>query len=352
MWELHQCEKRHDLDFRLLQFQRLIVSSSALRRERTRPSVLLSHLKAYVLTLELLEGLGFSSEREDDDQLAGAFISADPRHGDVPIVIDTGCSHSVTPFLEDFSSELEPTANSQMNGLKDSVAIKGDGWVDWPIRDIFGRVALVRTRAYYIPEAKIRLFSSQTYFQENDAGRMAQDGDKIILTTAGGDKLTFNYQPCSNLPCMFLDYCALQAGLSGQQAQGLAGSDELEQMLSLIDNNNYNLTKHQKELLLWHYRLGHAGFSWIQELMREAKREVGGEPDPPVIRSRTDGAHKCEHPKCPACQLSKQHRKTPDSQRTRNVPEREMAIRRNNLQPGECVSMDQYCLFARVAPEP
>ena len=46
----------------------------------------------------------------------------------------------------------------------------------------------------------------------------------------------------------------------------------------MLDDNNYNLSKHEKELLLWHYRLGHAGFAWIQTLMRQRKPTAHGIP--------------------------------------------------------------------------
>jgi hypothetical protein len=40
--------------------------------------------------------------------------------------------------------------------------------------------------------------------------------------------------------------------------------------------------------------------------------------------------------------MGKQHRRTPDSSITRAIPEMEMAIKREDLQPGDCISMDQY----------
>ena len=221
------------------------------------------HVHAYIATLGTLKSIGLQVKSSTDRKIAGAYL-AGPEQRHVPIVIDTGCSFSISPFLNDFVTTIEPAKEIEMNGLKDSVAIQGIGWVEWPIRDVFGNVAVIRTRAYYIPEASIRLFSSQVYFQENNAGHIDQDHEKIVITTARGEQLSFPYQQHNNLPLMFLDFCVNQAGLTGQQTLNLTTSLELERTYTLLDENNYNLTKHAKELLLWHYRLGHAGFGWIQ----------------------------------------------------------------------------------------
>jgi hypothetical protein len=41
--------------------------------------------------------------------------------------------------------------------------------------------------------------------------------------------------------------------------------------LNVTDEVNQNLTASQKELLLWHWRLGHAHFQWIQMLAAKPK---------------------------------------------------------------------------------
>ena len=82
-----------------------------------------------------------------------------------PIVLDTGASISVTPFLSDFVTDLEDV-DTEMRGLSESIQVEGKGTVEWPTQDFFGRVALVRTKAYLVPKGNIRLFSPQAYFRE------------------------------------------------------------------------------------------------------------------------------------------------------------------------------------------
>ncbi len=108
---------------------------------------------------------------------------------------------------------------------------------------------------------------------------------------------------------------------------------------TLLDSTNFNLTGPQKELLLWHTRLGHAGQAWVQDLMLKVKIEVGN-ASKPVIPTKHPGAARCVRPICPACQLGKQHRRTSESSSTLTNPEKEMAIKRDNIHPGDCVSMD------------
>ena len=296
--------------------------------------------QVHVATIGLLDKLGL--KRDPTGCSVASYIAQEIKPSAVPIVIDTGCSISVTPFVEDFVTELQPAQEDAMQGLNDSVQVKGIGWVDWTIRDVFNRVSLVRTQAYHVPEARVRLLSTQTYFQEHGKGSILQDHEKVILSTSRGEELSFPYDLGSNLPLMYLDHRSASVGLSQRQVLTLSRSEELDHTCTLLDYNNYNLSKPQKELMLWHQRLGHAGFRWIQTLMRKPKHEVGDNTEPPVLPTKNTSTSRCDPPRCPACQLSKAHRRNPGTQVMHKKPELEMAIRRENLNPGDCISMDQY----------
>ena len=94
----------------------------------------------------LLEDLGIHRNMQSGSSVAEACLQ-DHHRRDAPIVLDTGCSHSVSPFLEDFTTELTPTPDGEMRGLNHAAAmsIKGIGYVDLPIRDVFGHVSSVHT---------------------------------------------------------------------------------------------------------------------------------------------------------------------------------------------------------------
>ena len=71
--------------------------------------------------------------------------------------------------------------------------IKGIGTVRWNIRDSRGNSTSVKTTAYYIPAADIRLFSPQGYFSENLSGSFVMDSTGTILTLPNQLALHFDY---------------------------------------------------------------------------------------------------------------------------------------------------------------
>jgi hypothetical protein len=68
--------------------------------------------------------------------------------------------------------------------------------------------------------------------------------------------------------------------------------------------SNFNLTGSQKELLLWHQRLGHADLRRIQAPLGQPRNEKGRQVLFPINKNATH----CEVPKCEACQYAKQKR--------------------------------------------
>ena len=65
----------------------------------------------------------------------------------MPVVIDTGCSISITPLLQDFVTPLQDATVQELTGITDTAKVEGIGWVEWPIRDQNGVIALIWTRA-------------------------------------------------------------------------------------------------------------------------------------------------------------------------------------------------------------
>ena len=73
--------------------------------------------------------------------------------------------------------------------------------------------------------------------------------------------------------------------------QSLFSSMDLELSLSLSHENNHDLTKDQKELLLWDHQLGDAGFNWSQILMSKPKPVHGNNEAPAVLPGKRNIAH-------------------------------------------------------------
>ena len=78
-------------------------------------------------------------------------------------------------------------------------------------------------------------------------------------------------------------------------------------------DENQNLTRAQKELLLWHWKLG-IGTSRVQELMRghQAKDPHGKHTwMEPVIKPKFAASASCPIPKCQSYELARAKKRSP-----------------------------------------
>jgi hypothetical protein len=181
----------------------------------------------------------------------------------VTIVIDTGASVSVTPVLTDFIGPLRPCSTANLKGLSGSTEVIGEGTVNWLVRDMFGNKRKIRTTAYYVPEASIRLFYPQTYFKEKKDGSLLITHDRTTLTLKDGSRMDFPYQE-NNLPIMLTDNHftnkALTVGLTFEDATVM-------DTLDVTDEMNHNLTSPQRELMLWYQKWAHLDIDRVQTLL-------------------------------------------------------------------------------------
>jgi hypothetical protein len=118
---------------------------------------------------------------------------------DAPIVINSGASLSISPNRGDFIGDIEQLS-STIQRISTVTKIAGVGTARWTFKDVFGAIKIIETRAYYIPDAGVRLFSPQVYFQEQQAGSYLITSTNTVLTTADGCVLTLGYQLGRNLP--------------------------------------------------------------------------------------------------------------------------------------------------------
>ena len=157
------------------------------------------------------------------------------------------------------------------------------------------------------------------------------------LSLADGSTLVFPYNSHNNLPLM-LPSPTRNVGLTFEDACVLGDGYSVRNFMSVADETNQNLTASQKELLIWHWKLGHANFQWIQTLCRHPTS------DSPrcVLPTKLAKTSSCPAPKCAACMLGKQSRRTPTLKIGHQLPNKELLLKTNHLSPGDCVSLDQY----------
>ena len=104
--------------------------------------------------------------------------------------------------------------------------------------------------------------------------------------------------------------------------------------LCVTDKCNQNLSQVQKELLCWHFRLGHRDFSAIQHLL------CGGHlGNSPICLL----AGKCTPPKCASCQFGKQKRITSSpSLHHKPLQDEGPSLKDNITHPGQRVFVDHF----------
>ena len=110
------------------------------------------------------------------------------------------------------------------------------------------------------------------------------------------------------------------------------------------DDSNTNLTNPQRELLLWHWKLG-CSMSRIQQLMVEHEAiDANNERVimPQVIKPKFPSASSCPILLCTSCQLAQAKQRNPGVTKQKYVEEKEGILSAGALEPGDFVSMDQF----------
>jgi len=122
----------------------------------------------------------------------------------------------------------------------------------------------------------------------------------------------------------------------------------------VLNENNINLTAAQRELELWHCRLGHCDFNRVQTILakrRVTKSSIPGSIPSQFVQPLFKEASSCPIPVCSACQYAKQRRRTPDSSIIKAVPEKEGAITSSDFHVGDRIACDQYisCVLGHLS---
>jgi hypothetical protein len=245
------------------------VSSATLFQSKRQEKVHLTS-RALITSASVAEDFCFQLNKQftKSDQ-AVAYHNCSHGKKRTPIVFDTGCSVSITPHLSDFIGPLMKPKCSTIKGVGNAHhQIKGYGLVEWTKFDLHGYEFTIRTYAYHVPSADIRLFSPQSYMQEqpetDDVTRAVMDrtGITLYLKSENNKGFEFPYHPGNNIPYMLLTdkKPPRQAHLAGITDDTYAlfdddNLDELTNLFSVVDETNQNISGSQKELQLWHWRL-------------------------------------------------------------------------------------------------
>eukprot|EP00804_Cyclotella_cryptica_P001528 CCRYP_003749-RA/>CCRYP_003749-RA protein AED:0.13 eAED:-0.00 QI:0/0/0/1/0/0.33/3/0/1355 len=266
--------------------------------------------------------IGASPNLQSFPVLLESAYTSSPTLTTPPLIVDTGASCCITPCKDDFVS-YAPSA-AKIRDLSGINTVAGEGLLCWRVLDHQGREHAIELKGYHIPNASVRLLSPQAMFQSL-GGHGEQDISKYSI----------------NLPA---PHCFWTRCFS------FHASDRDIWARSILAASNQNLSLAQKELLLWHHRLSHAGLSTIQNISRQRQTLTPSSTDE-LVRLR-DGpilpctynipSTSCDHLLCAACEISKATRRAPTIRSSRNQAPRQMVLKEDHVKPGDCVSCDHF----------
>ena len=259
----------------------------------------------------------------------------------VEIMLDTGATRAVSPFIEDFLSYRENKDHKQVvKGIAKGLKIKGSGKIHYKLFADDGTEVVLVVKAYHVPDMQMRLVSPQ-----DACGTL--EGNPIKFSTFSSYKGRKGYasldimpdkdnwetmsplktkkmqlDPKTSLPFLFVR----MAWTVKETVQALQASIET------AAESNSNLTSAQKELITWHQRLGHISFATIQWLARSGKLPC---KNPKAVGN-------CDIPICASCQFAKQKKRPDKASKQTTKSGKEMELKKQDLFPGQRVSADHF----------
>jgi hypothetical protein len=164
----------------------------------------------------------------------------------IPIVVDTGASLSLTPYLADFNKTPDKSELKELQAVSSATKVEGIRTVRWKVIDLYGAVYTLKTKAYYVPSVHIR---PQAHFCELSKGSLDLNLDTLTLRFPNKVKLVFPINQASQWLLMFLDnHQGPQVGFSSKDSELFDNSQYV--LTSVADKVNQNLDGPQRELLL------------------------------------------------------------------------------------------------------
>ena len=284
---------------------------------------------------------------------------------------DTGGSAGLTPFCSDFIDYVE--CDIEVRDVTKVNKVIGIGTTLHKFVDAAGKDVYLPCVSYHLPSTDVRLFSPQVYHQIY-GGHSIVNGDEVVMRICderGPITIAIPIdKEVSNLPIVRNSFVPEKVKKkiahkfrSALVATGLYAAldyfaDTISQLSSTLSRMqglftsfpcvgglvNENLTMAQKELLLWHWRLG-VGMQRIQSMMRNrtfVDPYGRSQVHPPIIKAKFASTSSCLIPKCQSCELARARQRSPKVKRVQSNLDTEGAISRNKLEVGDFVSTDQF----------
>ena len=115
--------------------------------------------------------------------------------------------------------------------------------------------------------------------------------------------------------------------------------------ITATHSENHNLPEPHKELLRWHYRLGHIGLRTVQFLMRSGALATSQSKQSLHTQAVKIPVH--DLPKCAACQFGRQTNHAVPGKVSKVIKDRVGIMSADKLQPGQRVFIDHFVCSTR-----
>ena len=241
-------------------------------------------------------------------------------------VADTGASSICRIKKEDFvpGSYAVLVKPIEMGGIAGGLKVVGKGKTQFEFVTAKGKIIRIARDAYHVPDLPVDLVPPQKIMRTAKDGWFKINGDAARLEFRNGNVISAPFDPVTRLPMFHTFVDASKAAL------------ELETSLysCVTEESNQNLTRAKKEMLRWHWRLGHPGMALVKWL---ARRGLLGTASQRIKEVKDD-----EHPLCASCRYGKQGRKPTGATRTIARSDKLGKLKQEKLEPGDCVAVDQF----------
>jgi hypothetical protein len=260
----------------------------------------------------------------------------------LPVLFDSGANCCITHRRDDFVGEYTKLTHGPIvNGIGKGLKIVGQGNVAWTFKDEDNMYRTLKLPCYYVPSSQTRIASIGQIMKAYPDESIHFQGQEFVMS---GNK-------ADNRGCIRIKFCAttfLPLGYTSPHKVNpqvhKAKSDKQDHLkilpgsASLTEGVNFNLAEPEKEILKWHYRLGHVGMRRIQWLFRQNVLNTSER----TRRLQLAASKLSCGPLCTACQYSKQRRKTSPGSMKRNDTTNFGALKKDKMFPGQQVSVDHF----------
>ncbi len=273
----------------------------------------------------------------------------DPRS--LILIWDTGASYGLTLFHSDFIAYME--CDVPVWDVTKIKMVIGIGTTLHKFTNTDGKPVFLPCVSYHLPQTGVCLFSPQTYHQMH-GGYSKVYGQSIQMMLCTSTIRITTKQGMTNLPVVHDYFVSEKAkrglgplvwpGLCQMHMSVLVFCWEIDKVVSPIftqsdqtffpgcpcvgNSKNKNLASPQRELLLWHWKLG-INMYRVQELMHERTfEELLGQRTilPPIIKPKFLSAWNCVIPACQSCLLARARKRSPNAKCSKAIPESEGAL--------------------------